>query len=163
HLAELAGSLDYFRLKDRIGTQITDSGPTITSAMLNGKRKYVSTYAGEVPEALRDFEAKIDAVVEGVNDWKKGRPDPPQVTLHLKQATFLTAVQKLFAQAETRYYFDPEAAQFVVNDCAYCKVNLDLRAVPFSQALGQLMCRSGMISYLNCRESAGITYQPTYD
>ena len=62
---------DYFNLKDEYIAPVTDLPSTITSVTLNGQTKTITDYGGcgfasreqaKPPQALCDFEAKIDAV-----------------------------------------------------------------------------------------------------
>jgi hypothetical protein len=151
-LAEFAIHMNYFRLRDRYLPRSSDADTTLTSIVKNGKRKTVSHSGGNAPDWLWDFEKRIDTVVDGAENWKVGRPDPPLITLHLKNTPFLTAVQTLFAKAESRYGFDSQAAEFVVNSFQNARVTLDLKDIPFPRAVALLLCRSGAIAYLKYRE-----------
>ncbi len=62
---------NYFKLEDEYAANVTDLPSTITSVTLNGRKKTITeyggcgTYSGDqqvAPQALCDFEAKIDAV-----------------------------------------------------------------------------------------------------
>lgn len=71
---ELAAALEqagYFNLKDDYTVPVTDLPTTITSVTLGGRTKTIRNYGGcfgdlegaeKAPQALCDFEAKIDAV-----------------------------------------------------------------------------------------------------
>jgi hypothetical protein len=61
---------DYFNLKDDYTAPVTDLPTTITSVTFDGQTKTISNYGGcfelegdeKAPQALCDFEARIDAV-----------------------------------------------------------------------------------------------------
>ncbi|MDT5121699.1 MAG: hypothetical protein QOC96_1181 [Acidobacteriota bacterium] len=63
-LAQLITSAGYFNLKDNYSRPITDMPSTITSVVMNGKRKTITNYADTGPVELWGIEMAIDGMLK---------------------------------------------------------------------------------------------------
>lgn len=81
-LVDAYQAADYFNLKDDYTAPVTDLPSTITSVTIEGQTKVITNYGGcmefdaaeKAPQALCDFEAKIDSVTNSAQ-WV-GTPTP---------------------------------------------------------------------------------------
>jgi len=63
-LAQLIMAQGYFNLKDDYSRPITDMPSTITSVVMNGKRKTITNYADTGPVELWGIEMAIDGILK---------------------------------------------------------------------------------------------------
>lgn len=66
-LIEEFKKINYFSLRDIYRSRIDDGGTTITSVLIDGKRKEISNDSDGGPEELYELEYKIDAVAGFTN------------------------------------------------------------------------------------------------
>ncbi|RMF70689.1 MAG: hypothetical protein D6744_19060 [Planctomycetota bacterium] len=76
-LARLAVAIDYQHFDSKYTMRVTDLPSTITSIVVDGKRKQVVNYGGAGPIELWGFEMAADAVIEKINWAKADGQSPP--------------------------------------------------------------------------------------